>query len=110
MKRFLLLFLPVFFLIGSCSSPGENKNDSAGNDSTALSQPGENILAEGEELLQKNCITCHTMQYIRMQPAFPRKNWKKITDKMIQNFGAPIADSTANKIVDYLVAVNGKKQ
>jgi hypothetical protein len=65
--------------------------------------------APGEELFKTNCITCHSLRYIQMQPPFPRKTWEKIVDKMIKNFGAPIPDSTAKTIADYLVAVKGKK-
>ena|ERR1043165_7727611 len=65
--------------------------------------------AEGSDQFKANCMTCHSLAYIEMQPDFPRKNWEKIVDKMIKNFGAPIADSTAAKIVDYLVAIKGKK-
>ena len=44
-----------------------------------------------------------------MQPPFPRKTWEKIVDKMVKNFGAPIPDSSAKAIVDYLVATKGKQ-
>lgn len=64
--------------------------------------------ADGEDVFKANCLTCHSLRYIQMQPAFPRKTWEKTVDKMIKNFGAPIADSTAKTIVDYLVAVKGK--
>ena len=66
--------------------------------------------AEGEELFRTHCITCHSLRYIDMQPAFPRKTWEKITDKMIKSFGAPITDSSAVKIVDYLMSVKGAKK
>ena len=63
--------------------------------------------AEGEDVFKTNCLTCHSLRYIQMQPDFPRKNWEKIVDKMIKTFGAPIPDSTAKTIVDYLVTVKG---
>ncbi len=64
---------------------------------------------QGEELFKSHCITCHSLRYIQMQPAFPRKTWEKIVDKMVKNFGAPIPDSTTHSIVDYLVSVKGKQ-
>ena len=64
---------------------------------------------EGMDLVKTNCMTCHSLRYIEMQPDFPPKAWEKIVDKMIKNFGAPITDSTALKIVDYLVETKGKK-
>ncbi len=90
----------------SCSSPKEEKDFSKSkNETNSINFQSE----EGEELFKANCITCHTLQYIDMQPNFTRKTWEKITDKMIKNFGAPIPDSTAKKIVDYLMAIKGKK-
>ncbi len=65
--------------------------------------------APGEDEFKTNCLTCHSLRYIQMQPEFPRKTWEKTVDKMIKNFGAPIPDSTAKIIVDYLVAVKGKQ-
>jgi hypothetical protein len=43
-----------------------------------------------------------------MQPHFSQKAWGKTVDKMIHKFGAPIADTTAAPIVNYLMAVRGK--
>lgn len=65
--------------------------------------------AVGEELFKANCLTCHSLRYIEMQPDFPRKTWVKIVDKMIHSFGAPIDSTTADAIVNYLVEVKGKK-
>ena len=62
---------------------------------------------EGYEDFEANCVTCHSLRYIEMQPDFPRKTWDAIVHKMIKNFGSPIPDSTAGKIVDYLVSVKG---
>jgi len=64
--------------------------------------------AVGVESVRTNCITCHSTTYIKMQPAFPRKTWEKIVDKMINTYGAPIGDSSAQNIVNYLVAIKGK--
>ena len=95
MKRFLYVLL-IFFAAISCTG---NLNE----------QPvtGINKEIESYELFQQHCITCHTLQYIEMQPNFPRKTWEKIADKMVKNFGAPIPDSSLKKIVDYLVIVKG---
>lgn len=71
---------------------------------------GASLISEGEELVKMHCMTCHSLKYIEMQPAFPRKTWEKITGKMIKNFGAPIPDSAAKKIVDYLVSVKGTEK
>jgi hypothetical protein len=54
------------------------------------------------------CSMCHSLQYIVMQPDFPRKTWEAEVTKMIVKFKAPIDSVTAKKIVEYLVAVKSK--
>lgn len=68
------------------------------------------LYAEGAEAYKVNCITCHSLRYIKMQPDFNEKTWQKIVDKMVKSFGAPIPDSTSKAIVKYLVAIKGKKE
>ena len=63
----------------------------------------------GYDEFKAGCITCHSLRYIEMQPDFPKKTWETIVSKMVKNFGAPIPDSTAMKIVEYLVNVKGKE-
>ena len=101
-KKLILVFSFILF-IASCT---EKQNTEAPADKpisyeSLFSQP------QGEEVFKASCITCHSLRYIQMQPAFPRKTWEKIVDKMIKNFGAPISDSSAKVIVDYIVAVKG---
>ncbi len=110
-KNVLFIYLFVL-LIASCT---ENKNTEPTPNpianSTAKDIHEVEIYvghAKGEELFKANCLTCHSLRYIQMQPAFPRKTWEKIVDKMIKNFGAPIPDSSSKVIVNYLVTVKGK--
>ena len=105
----------LFFVLFSMASCMRNNPDSRTADQGSvivakdIHDVESNIgSAPGEEAFKANCLTCHSLRYIQMQPAFPRKTWEKTVDKMIKNFGAPIADSTAKTIVDYLVAVKGK--
>jgi sulfite dehydrogenase (cytochrome) subunit B len=65
--------------------------------------------AAGYDAFEVNCITCHSLRYIQMQPDFPQKKWEGIVDKMIKTFGAPIPDSTAKIIAGYLTEVKGTK-
>jgi cytochrome c5 len=65
---------------------------------------------EGREQIERSCVPCHSLRYIEMQPAMPKKSWEKIVTKMIKMYGAPVRDSIAEKeIVDYLVAIKGEK-
>src|SRR5689334_14341192 len=101
MKIFFTAGCMLLLVLHACTATPDDGIVSSGSGGPALS--------EGEELFKANCITCHTLRYIEMQPDFPRKTWEKITDKMIKNFGAPIPDSSAKKIVDYLVEIKGLK-
>ncbi|MBB2964600.1 cytochrome c [Methylobacterium sp. R2-1] len=67
---------------------------------TAKLRPGP-----GAEVAEANCLTCHSPDYIAMQP--PKKGhafWTAEVTKMIKVYGAPIEDSDAKAIADYLAA------
>ena len=69
---------------------------------TATLKPGPNV-----ELAQGNCMGCHSVDYIITQPRgpqFKKDFWQAEVTKMIKVYGAPIDDSDAGKIVDYLTA------
>ena len=62
----------------------------------------------GKELVEANCITCHSLRYIEMQPHMSRKNWEKTVTKMIKTYGATVTDSmAAAAIIDYLMRIKG---
>lgn len=63
----------------------------------------------GKEIFEANCKICHSEAYIHMQPDFPRQTWEKIVDKMQKNYGAPMDSASRITIIDYLVAIKGKK-
>lgn len=69
---------------------------------TASFKPGPNL-----ELVQANCGGCHSADYLSTQPQgekFKRDFWQAEVTKMINVYGAPIAEQDAPKIVDYLAA------
>ncbi len=53
------------------------------------------------------CNICHSVDYITMQPAFPRATWTAEVNKMIKVMGAPISDEDAKMIIDYLATNYG---
>ncbi len=53
------------------------------------------------------CNICHSVDYITMQPAFPRATWAAEVNKMIKVMGAPINEEDAKTIENYLVANYG---
>jgi hypothetical protein len=69
---------------------------------TAAFKPGPNL-----ETVQNNCTGCHSADYIKTQPQgekFKKEFWQAEVTKMINIYGAPIADADVGKIVEYLAA------
>ena len=63
----------------------------------------------GRELVEKNCVACHSLDYIPMNsPFLDRKGWEGSVTKMIKAMGAPIAADDVPGILDYLVRNYGK--
>ena len=54
------------------------------------------------EFANGQCLTCHSVEYVIMQPPMPRAFWKSTVQKMQQKYGAPIPDDQVEAIVDYL--------
>jgi hypothetical protein len=63
---------------------------------------------KGAELATANCLMCHSVDYISMQPSFTREQWKASVTKMQQKFGAPIPAEQMEPLIDYLTANYGK--
>ena len=64
------------------------------------------------EFANGQCLTCHSVEYVIIQPPMPRTFWKATVQKMQQKYGAPIPDDQVDAISDYLtknygVATNG---
>ena len=61
----------------------------------------------GVEVTQRQCMTCHSTDYIVMQPHGSAKQWDGVVTKMIKVFGAPVNDQDAKTIVEYLATHYG---
>jgi sulfite dehydrogenase (cytochrome) subunit B len=67
--------------------------------------------AEGSEVAQAHCLTCHSADYVITQPrglANPTAFWTADVAKMRKAYGAQISDEDSARIVAYLVAAYGK--
>jgi cytochrome c5 len=65
--------------------------------------------APGRELVEANCVMCHSLDYIPMNSVFlDRKGWEASVNKMIKVMGAPVGDGDARAIVEYLAAQYGR--
>ncbi len=62
---------------------------------------------DGRDTTEKYCSICHSLDYIVMQPKFPKATWAGEVNKMIKVMGAPIPEADAKVIIDYLAAQYG---
>ena len=59
--------------------------------------------ATGLEKVEANCATCHSLDYIQMNSIFlSNAQWDAEVTKMIRVMGAPIEETDAKAIADYL--------
>jgi cytochrome c551/c552 len=61
--------------------------------------------APGVTLMNAQCLTCHSTEYVQMQPPLSLKVWTAEVTKMQQKYGAPIPTNTIPEIARYL-AIN----
>jgi hypothetical protein len=64
----------------------------------------------GDEAVRKNCIVCHSTDYIVRQPRLDAQHWEGEVKKMVNVFGARITDSDVKIIADYLTKYYGSEQ
>jgi hypothetical protein len=65
----------------------------------------------GYQLVQQNCLICHSAHYPQMQPgSSPRGYWEATVKKMKKPFGAQFADEDIPPMVDYLVKTYGAER
>jgi cytochrome c551/c552 len=56
----------------------------------------------GAEIANGQCLICHSVEYVTMQPPMPRAFWKSSVQKMQQKYGAPIPEEQVETVVAYL--------
>ncbi len=71
---------------------------------TARLKPGP-----GMDTALGSCMTCHSVDYIYMQPPLTTDQWRGEVLKMKNVFGAPFPESDVDTIVAYLMSQNGKQ-
>jgi mono/diheme cytochrome c family protein len=64
--------------------------------------------APGQNAVEGNCASCHSLDYLRTNsPFLDRKGWQAEVSKMTNAFGAPVTPEDAKTIADYLAANYG---
>lgn len=66
-------------------------------------QPVDLKAAPGKEVVENNCASCHSLDYIKMNsPFMTGKVWESEVTKMIKSYHAPIEETDAKVIIEYL--------
>jgi len=61
----------------------------------------------GSDAINNNCLACHSAAMVLNQPPLARATWRSEVDKMRASYKAPISDTDAASIVDYLTRIRG---
>ena len=65
----------------------------------------------GYQLVERNCIGCHSAHYVSMQPlTSKRAYWDAVVKRMKKPFGAQFPDDDIAAMVDYLVKTYGDER
>jgi cytochrome c5 len=63
----------------------------------------------GSDVVNNNCLACHSAGMVLNQPALPAAAWQAEAEKMIHVYKAPIDEKDVPSIVAYLTRLKGTK-
>ena len=112
MKRTMIAILTALLTLLAGSAFTQNadvKKPSGDGKVHSITIPAIRIeLADGPGRVKTEtyCNICHSVDYITMQPKFPRSQWTATVNKMIK-FGAPIPQEDAKTVITYLATYYG---
>lgn len=108
--KIAFLFLLCAVLLFACGDASSVRQHSAEATAPKLNEVKITLpQAPGYEAYISNCTICHSASYVQNQPRLPEEKWKAIVTKMQKTFGAPVTDSAAQVIVQYLATIKGKR-
>jgi len=64
----------------------------------------------GADLARGHCLTCHSADYVYMQPPLPQDKWKAAVEKMRKVFGCQVPDGDIEPLAKYLAEQNGPRK
>ena len=65
--------------------------------------------AASADAMNNNCLSCHSGEMIRNQPALSRAEWAAEVAKMRAVYKAPVAEADDAAIIDWLTAMSAGK-
>ena len=102
MSRMILLFA----LLGAASvTPFSVEAQSSivlKSDSIDLPDRGVMFPGPGSDVVNNNCLACHSADHVLYQPLLSRENWAEVVHKMVTAYKAPISPDDEKQIVEYL--------
>ena len=77
------------------------------SDKIDLPDRGVTFTGPGSDVLNNNCLACHSAGMVLNQPGLSAAAWKAEAEKMIHVYKAPIDEKDVPAIVDYLARTKG---
>jgi cytochrome c5 len=77
--------------------------------SVDLPDRGTMFSGAGSDVINNNCLACHSAGMILNQPAMAAAAWQAEAEKMIHVYKAPVDEKDVPSIVEYLVRIRGTK-
>lgn len=109
MRRIRPLHGVILTAITAITFLGASRNAPAAEAPVAVTLPTQNANfrpGPGVELARRDCLSCHSAEYVTSQPPLSKSAWTKEVTKMRSAYGAPIPDADVDTLVAYLVAQN----
>lgn len=72
-----------------------------------LPGPGTSYTGPGAEILNTNCLLCHSPTFVDTQPPLSPQTWQAEVEKMRKVFGAPIDPAVIPELVKVLTERHG---
>src|SRR6266849_4076445 len=106
MKNLTQIFSLIVLLSLAAASGAQQKS---------IQLPADNPASQvkqgsGDDAIRRNCIVCHSTDYIVTQPHLDAMHWQAEVQKMINVYGAHINESDAKVIADYLTNNYGPQE
>jgi cytochrome c5 len=112
MKRSIAVLTLAFAAVITASAFAAPAKKVPASNKVSITLPGDLDFAfkkaPGVDVVQTNCLGCHSSAYVSTQPILTQAQWTAEVTKMKVAYGAPISDVDAPKIVEYLTANYGK--
>ena len=76
--------------------------------SVDLPDRGTMFSGAGSDVVNNNCLACHSAGMVLNQPALSAAAWQAVAEKMIHVYKAPVDEKDVSAIVEYLVRQGSK--